>query len=250
MLKLSIITCTYNSAKYLEKNINSVKNQSFTDFEHIFIDGGSSDDTNDIILNYQKTKNVKFISEKDEGIYDAMNKGIKMVNGEIIGILNSDDFYENEFVLSNIIEAFNDSTVEGVYGDISYFANDINKVTRNWKAGEYKASKLNNGWIIPHPALFLRKSVYDRCGLFNTDFKIAADYEFMLRILKKYNLNIKYIPKVFVKMYDGGTSGRSLEQRIKGWKELKKAWIVNGLKTPKLYILRRLLFKISQYFKF
>lgn len=248
MPKLSIITCTYNSAKYLEQNINSVLNQNFKDFEYVFIDGGSTDGTQDIILSYKNKLNIKLVSEKDNGIYDAMNKGIKMASGDVIGILNSDDFYDNNTVLSSVIEAFYDPKIDAVYGDISYFAKDINKVTRYWKAGGYKESNLNNGWTIPHPSLFLRKSVYDKCGVFNIDLKVAADYEFILRILKKNHIKVAYIPKIFVRMYDAGNSGRSIKQRINGWKDLKMAWVINNLKTPRFFIFRRLLYKISQFF--
>lgn len=248
MLKLSIITCTYNSAKYLENNILSVKKQNFINFEQVFVDGGSSDKTLKIISNYNDILNIKIVSEKDDGIYDAMNKGIKIATGDIIGILNSDDFYNNEFVFSDVMEFFNDPQVDAVYGDICYFANDNNKITRYWKAGEYNENKLNNGWIIPHPALFIRKSVYDKYGYFNLDLKIAADYEFILRILKVYKIKVKYIPKVLVRMYSGGNSGSSLKQRINGWNELRKAWLINSLKIPKFFIFKRIIYKISQYF--
>ena len=246
-MKISIITPTYNSAKTLSRTIDSIISQNYKDIEYIVMDGGSSDGTQDIVLGYKDRLGIKFISEKDEGIYDAMNKGIRLATGDIIGILNSDDFYNNESLLSDVAQAFNDESIEAVYGDISYFGNDINKVTRYWKAGEYKESKLNNGWVIPHPALFVRKSMYDKCGLFNIDFKIAADYEFILRILKVYKIQIKYIPKVFVRMFNGGNSGSSLNQRRKGWQDLENSWLANNLKIPKFFILRRVLSKISQY---
>ena len=247
-MKISIITPTYNSVKTISRTIDSVIYQSYKDIEYIIIDGGSTDGTDSIVSKYKDELNIKFISEKDSGIYDAMNKGIKMATGDIIGILNSDDFYENKFVLIDVVEAFNNSSIDAVYGDISYFGSDINKITRVWKSGEYKESKLNNGWAIPHPALFIRRSVYERYGLFNLDFNIAADYEFILRILKVYKIRIKYIPKVFARMFNGGNSGSSLSQRVKGWQELEKSWIVNNLKLPKLFIIRRILYKISQYF--
>lgn len=242
-MRISIITPTYNSAKTISRTIESIISQNYADLEYIVIDGVSSDGTQDIVLRYKDKINIKLISEKDDGIYDAMNKGIKMATGDIIGILNSDDFYANDNVLSDIAEAFKDPGIDAVYGDISYFGSDINKVTRYWKAGEYKESKLNNGWAIPHPSLFLRKSVYDKCGLFNISLGIAADYEFILRILKIYKINVKYIPKVFVKMYSRGVSSA----KGKGWKEIKKAWIINNFKIPQFFILRRIFFKISQY---
>lgn len=247
-MKISIITPSYNSVKTIERTIESIISQNYTNLEYIVIDGWSTDGTDNIVLSYQDKLNIKFVSEKDDGIYDAMNKGIRMATGDIIGILNSDDFYNDSSVLSDVIRNFEDSKIDAVYGDITYFSNDVNKVTRYWKAGEYKENNLNNGWVIPHPALFLRKSVYDKCGFFNLSFKIASDYEFILRILKVYHINIKYIPRVFTRMYNNGFSGKNLFQRIKGWQELKRAWRINDFKMPKLFILRRILFKITQYF--
>ena len=245
-MKISLITPSYNSAVTIAHTVESIITQNYSDLEYLIIDGGSKDDTAKIVASYQDKIKINFISEPDRGIYDAMNKGIRMASGEVIGILNSDDIFYDNNVLSSIANAFADKKIEVVYGDIKYFSDDINKIKRYWKTGEYKSGKLNNGWIIPHPALFVRKSVYERCGLYNIDFKIAGDYEFILRILKKYHLNLKYLPQVFVKMFDGGVSGRNLKQRNEGWKELKKAWAVNDLPLPKLFIFRRVLSKISQ----
>lgn len=246
-MKITLITPSYNSAATIGRTIDSVISQNYADLEYIIIDGGSKDNTAGIVAGYQDEITINFISEPDRGIYDAMNKGIKLAAGDVIGILNSDDIFFDGNVLSAVAAAFRNQEAEAVYGDIKYFSNDENKTSRYWKTGEYAPGKLNNGWIIPHPALFVRKSVYDRCGLYNTDFKIAGDYEFILRILKKYDLNLKYIPQVFVKMFAGGESGRNLKQRSKGWTELKKAWKINGLPLPKFFILRRVIYKISQF---
>ncbi len=248
-MTFSLITPSYNSAATIARTIDSVLLQNYSDLEYIIIDGVSTDNTENIVLSYQDRINIKFFSEKDSGIYDAMNKGIKFASGEIIGILNSDDLFGNNKVLVQVAEAFNDSEVEAVYGDVRYFSNDINKITRYWRAGKYNENKLNNGWTIPHPTLFLRRSVYEKCGLFRTDFKLAGDYEFILRALKIYKIKLKYLPQVFVRMYNSGSSGSNLEQRIKGWKELKKAWYVNNLTLPRFFILRRILFKLTQYLK-
>jgi len=245
-MKITIITPTYNSAKTLSRTIDSVISQNYNNLEYIIIDGVSTDGTQKIIEAYGDKINIKIISEPDNGIYDAMNKGVKLATGEIIGILNSDDFYHSSNVLDTVSKAFESSDVDAIYGDLKYFDNDINKITRYWKTGEYNESKLNNGWIIPHPTLFVKKYVYDNCGLFNTNFKISADYEFILRILKISKIEIKYIPETFVRMYEGGTSGRNLKQRKNGWKELKMAWTVNGLKTPCFYNIRRVTFKLKQ----
>jgi glycosyltransferase involved in cell wall biosynthesis len=246
-MKISLITPTYNSASTIARTIQSVLAQNYPDLEYIVFDGASTDNTKKIVNDYLDRLNIKFISEPDNGIYDAMNKGIKIATGDIIGILNSDDFYDNNNVLSNVAKAFEDAAVDVVYGDIRYFGEDINKVTRYWRAGEYTDAKFNNGWMIPHPALFVRKSIYDKCGLYNTDLKLAADYEFILRLLKIHKINLKYIPMTFVRMYNGGISGSSFKQRIKGWQEDKKAWKINNLKVPRLFILRRVISKLSQF---
>jgi len=247
-MKISLITPSYNSASTIARTIDSVIAQNYSDLEYIIIDGASTDNTKDIVSNYQKQINIKFASESDAGIYEAMNKGIKLASGEVVGILNSDDMFDNENVLMNVATAFNDNKIAGVYGDVKYFSDDVNKITRYWRAGEYREDKLNNGWIIPHPALFLRRSVYEKYGVFRTDFRLAGDYEFILRILKIHKISLKYIPEALARMYNGGASGSSLKQRMQGWRELKKAWLVNNLTTPKLFIFRRLLFKLKQFF--
>ncbi len=246
-MKISIITPTYNSEKVLTRTIDSVLAQNYSDLEYIIIDGASSDNTKEVVQSYQNKLNIKFISEPDKGIYDAMNKGVKLATGDIVGILNSDDFYDNGEVLKTVMEAFEDQKIDAVYGDIKYFGSDEKKITRYWHAGEYTETKFNNGWMIPHPTLFIRKSIYNKYGLYNTDLKLAADYEFILRLLKTNKINIKYLSKTLVKMYGGGVSGNSFKQRTKGWQEDQKAWKINGLKIPRLFILRRVISKLSQF---
>jgi len=249
-MKISLITPSYNSAATIARTIESIVAQSYPDLEYIIIDGASKDKTKEIVSAYQDKINIKFISEPDQGIYDAMNKGIKLASGEVIGILNSDDLFENSLVLNNVSAAFNDSSIEAVYGDVRYFSTDASQTVRYWQAGEYKEANLDNGWVIPHPALFVRREVYEKYGLYNPDFRLAGDYEFILRILKIHKVKVKYLPESFTKMYNGGRSGSSLEQRKKGWKELEKAWLVNNLEIPRFFILRRILFKLRQYITF
>ncbi|HQC49758.1 MAG: glycosyltransferase family 2 protein [Patescibacteria group bacterium] len=246
-MKFSLITPTYNSAATISRTIVSVIAQEFSDLEYIIIDGGSKDNTLDIIKSYQSKINIKLVSEPDNGIYNAMNKGIKLASGEVVGILNSDDLFFDNSILNLVSESFFDNKIDIVYGDIEYFSSDIDKTNRYWKTGEYRERKLNNGWTIPHPALFIRRRVYDQAGLYREDFRVAADYEFILRILKKHRFDLKYIPRVLVKMYSGGTSGRDLRQRKRGWQELKKAWLVNDFKPPFLFIFRRIILKIKQF---
>ena len=192
-MTISLITPTYNSAQTIFRTIESVTAQNYSELEYIIIDGASKDNTKDIILGFKDKINIKFISEADQGIYDAMNKGIKLASGEVVGILNSDDMFDNPEVLMKVAALFNDNKIAAVYGDIKYFASDVNKTTRLWRAGKYQENKLNNGWVIPHPSLFIRREVYEKCGLFRTDFKLAGDYEFILRILKIHKIGRAHV---------------------------------------------------------
>lgn len=246
-MKVSIITVCYNSAATIEDTIKSVLSQTYQDVEYIIVDGASKDRTLEIIKKYEG-KIAKIISEPDKGIYDAMNKGIHFATSEIIGIINSDDLYASPEVIKKVAGAFVQKDVDAVYGDLIYVdRNDTAKVVRSWPAGEFKQTKIRGGWIPPHPSLFVKRTVYDRCGRFNPELKIAADYEFMLRCITK-GIRFSYVPEVFVKMREGGFSGRSLKQRMRGWQELRHAWRVNGRAIPPLFILRRLFSKITQYF--
>ncbi|MFZ2189834.1 MAG: glycosyltransferase family 2 protein [Candidatus Magasanikiibacteriota bacterium] len=246
-MKLSIITVSYNSAETIEDTIKSVMAQNYSDLEYIIIDGGSKDNTLEVVEKY-KDKIAKIISEPDKGIYDAMNKGIKMATGGVVGIINSDDFYFNEHIFNDVMNEFEKTGSEAVYGDIVYVdREETKKQVRFWQAGEYREEKLNCGWIMPHPAFFVKKEIYNKFGLFNLDFRIAADYELMLRFLKN-GLKVSYLPQTFVCMREGGFSGQSFRQRKKGWQELKKAWAINNFKIPRFFITRRILSKIKQYF--
>lgn len=245
-MKISIITVCYNSAGTIEDTIKSIISQNHADLEYIIIDGGSTDNTLEIINKY-KDKIAKIISEPDKGIYDAMNKGIGLTTGEVVGIINSDDFYEHYTVLDEVVNCFENSKIDACYGNIKYVDRlNIDKQVRFWKAGHYEKKKLNSGWIMPHPAFFIRKEVYNRLGLFNLDFRIAADYELMLRFLKN-NIEVQYLDVTLVCMREGGFSGQSFKQRQKGWNELKRAWTTNNLLLPKFFIIRRLISKINQY---
>jgi len=249
-MKLSLVTVSKNSERTIEQTIQSVLSQSYPNIEYIFIDGGSTDGTVDIIKKYED-RVTYWVSEPDSGIYDAMNKGIKKATGDIVGILNTDDFYANEKVLEKVVQCFEkDKEVDACYGDLVYVKkNNPDKIVRYWKTGEYKEKLLKYGWMPPHPTLFVRRDVYDRCGLFRTDFSIAADYEFILRILKKCKVKIAYIPEVLVHMRSGGESGRSLGQRIKAWRELYTAWKVNSLRPPFFLVLTRVISKLPQLYK-
>ncbi|HUQ66389.1 MAG TPA: glycosyltransferase family 2 protein [Flavitalea sp.] len=234
-MRISIITVCYNSAATMEDTLNSVALQDYNNIEHIIIDGASSDATIEIV---KKFSHISFIvSEKDKGIYDAMNKGISMATGDVIGILNSDDVYINSSVISKVIKQFEDQNTDAVYADLQYVQHsDLNKVTRTWRSGYYSPRKFYFGWMPPHPTFFVRKKVYDSIGDFNCSLKSAADYEFMLRALLKNNINARYLPEVLVKMRTGGMSNATLRHRLRANREDREAWRINNI-TPYFFTI-------------
>lgn len=246
-MKISIITVTHNSAATIRDTLESVGQQDYLDIEHIIVDGRSTDNTLSIINQFPYIS--KILSERDGGMYDAMNKGIALATGDIIGILNSDDVYNNNRVISKVMRAFEDKSIDAVYGDLQYVKQeDLSKITRTWKSGSFDKSKFYYGWMPPHPSFFVRKSVYDTAGKFNTSLKTSADYEFMLRVLLKFDHKVKYLPEVFVKMRTGGASNATLTNRLKANREDKKAWAINNLKPHFFTIPLKPLRKIFQYF--
>lgn len=245
-MKISVITISYNSEKTIEQTIKSVLSQKDIDFEYIIVDGKSIDRTMDIIDTYKDTLD-RVISEKDGGIYDAMNKGIQKATGDVIAILNSDDVYAHKYVLCDVLKKFKTEQVDMVYGDIAYYATDSDKIVREWKSGEYSMKKLRRGWISPHPACFVKRDVYDKYGLFDTKFDIAGDYEFLLRLFLS-DISYVYMRQTLVHMRSGGHSARNIGQRFRGWQELTKAWRKNNIRVPFCLIPIRILSKIKQYF--
>ena len=248
-MKISLITVSYNSQDTIEETIQSVLSQKNIDLEYIIIDGASGDDTLDIISKYKEKIDI-FLSEKDKGIYDAMNKGIALASGDIIGILNSDDVFAHDHILEKAANLFNDPSIDGIYGDLVYVDRfDLNKVKRKWTANKYQSGAFLKGWMPPHPTFYLRKRVYEKFGDFNLDFTSAADYEIMLRFIHKHNISLDYLPEVMVKMRQGGTSNASLKNRIKANREDKRAWEVNGLKPGMFTMIKKPLSKLSQFLK-
>ena len=247
--KISIITVSFNSAKTIKETIESILIQDYNNIEYIIIDGGSSDETTNIVKSYSE-KISYFISEKDNGIYDAMNKGIKVATGDIVGILNSDDFYPNSFVLSNVAKTFKKYNCDAVYGDLVYVnKKDTTQIKRYWQAGNYNTSKIKNGWMLPHPTFFVKKVMYNRYGLYNTDLKSAADYEMILKLLYKENISVQYIPMILVKMRMGGASNSTFLNRIRANKEDGLAWTKNQLNKPMFVRIKKPLQKVIQFFK-
>lgn len=247
-MKISIITAVYNNDKTIACTMDSIQNQTYKNIEHIIIDGASTDSTLKII-NSKKTAKTIVLSEKDEGIVYAWNKGIGLSSGEIIGLLNSDDFYASNDVIQKIIKEFEDETIEATYGDLHYVSSkDKNKVIRNWKSGSYSANKLKWGWIPPHPTFFLRKRVYDNFGLYNTSYKISMDYEAIIRYIQIGKIKMSYIPSVLVKMRLGGVSNNSIKSTIiKAMEDYEsiRRYKIGGLMT----LIFKRLSKISQFIK-
>ncbi|MEA5137723.1 glycosyltransferase family 2 protein [Arcicella rigui] len=247
-MKVSIITVSFNSAKTIRQTIESVLAQDYSDIEYIVIDGNSKDETVEILKTFQNK--IKFISEPDKGIYDAMNKGVKIATGEIIGTIGSDDFYPNSQVISNVVKTFLQFNTEAVYGDIQFInPEDIHTIVRFWKAGEYQYANWLKGWMPPHPCFYVKKEAFEKYGYFKTDFTCSGDYELMLRMLYKNHLSVQYLPITLMTMRNGGTSTASLKHRYRANMEDRKAWKINGLR-PRWYTLwMKPLSKIVQLFK-
>lgn len=247
-MKISIITASFNNADTIADTIRSVLEQDYADVEYIIVDGGSTDDTLKIIEE-SKSKISKIISEKDAGIYFALNKGIELATGDVIAFLHADDIFADPKVISKVMQLFKEKNVESVYGDLHYVdRTDTKKIIRNWRSGEYAHGLFLKGWMPPHPSFFLKKEIYKKFGTFNTSFRSAADYELMLRMLHKNKISTAYIPEVIVKMRVGGVSNASMKNRVKANREDKRAWEVNGLKPGLLTFIRKPLSKIKQFF--
>ena len=245
---ISIITVCLNSAATLERTLQSVLNQRGPKIEYIVIDGDSSDNTLDI-LNYFKGKLDIIVSEPDKGIYDAMNKGLKLATGEIIGLLNADDYYINPNVLQNISSKFDDPTIDAVFGDIEYFRSDKpQKAIRTYRSQGFSPKKLKNGLMPAHPALFLRKSIYDKYGLFDPSYKMAGDFEFVTRIFKNNTLKSIYLPEILVRMQMGGISTRGFKSHVVILQENMRACRTHGISTNYFKLILRYPKKLLEYF--
>ena len=246
-MKISIITATYNSAKTLEDSINSLNSQDYSNIEYIIVDGDSTDSTLRIVEKY-KHRVATLISEKDNGIYDALNKGVALATGDIIGFLHSDDLFAHDRVLSLIAAEFSKESIDAVYGDLNYVSKlDTTKIVRHWTSGNYKRNKFKNGWMPPHPTFYMKREHYLLLGGFDTKYSISADYESMVRYLWKNNLCATYIPRALINMRVGGESNRSLANIWKKTKEDIYVMIKYGI-PPVRAILLKNLSKISQFF--
>lgn len=228
-MKISIITAVYNRDRWIAHAVGSVQGQTYTDVQHVVIDGASTDGTRNI-LEQIRTPETILVSEPDEGIYDALNKGLRIATGDAVGVMHSDDFYADRNVLADVAQAFEDSGADAVYGDLEYVsADNTSRVIRHWNAGEYSRSKLSRGWMPPHPTLFIRRGIVERLGGYDTSYRVAADYDAMLRYFVKGDMSATYIPRVLVKMRVGGESNRSLRKILQKSREDYLALRKNGV---------------------
>ena len=244
--KISVITVCFNAAETIADTIESIRSQSHPNIEYIVVDGGSTDETLEIIARNRDVISV-LITGPDNGMYDAANKGINCASGEIVGMLNADDFYADKDVLRDVSNSLAKET-HAVYGDLQYVdRKHPQKIKRKWVSGLYARKNFLMGWMPPHPTFFIRKSAYDTYGAFRPDLRSAADYELMLRMLYKHSLEPVYIDRVLVKMRVGGKSNVSIGNRIRANIEDRNAWTMNGLRAAWYTLYLKPLSKISQY---
>lgn len=242
-MTISIITATFNSEKTLRDTFDSILGQTYHDIESIIVDGASKDGTIDIIREYEPRFNgrMKWVSEPDRGIYDAMNKGIQMATGDVVGILNSDDFYYDEHVVEDIANAFTQNDIDCVYGNLVFVdVKDRNAVIRVWKGSQHQFGAFQRGWHPAHPTFYARRVCFEKYGAFNLDYAVSADFELMLRFIEKEQIKNAYLDRYFVKMRWGGESTGTLNNIVKGNRNILKAFRDNGLKPSRFYLIRRL----------
>ena len=276
-MKISVITTCFNAENTIQGCLESVGKQFYPDVEHFIVDAASTDGTLDILDEYQGSL-AGVVSEPDTGIYDGMNKGLKLVTGDVVGILNADDVFYSPDVLAKVAAVFEDQRIASCYGDLVYVAgsndgsrlkvqslgnspphpnplppgergqgSDGFKVVRYWKAGEFDPRKFYWGWMPPHPTFFVRRSVYEKYGYFNLNMGTAADYELMLRFLAKHRVSCAYLPEILVQMRTGGASNVTLKRRLDANRMDRKAWEVNGLRPYPWTLLMKPIRKIGQW---
>lgn len=247
-LKLSIITVCFNAEKTIGSTIASVASQTYGDIEHIVVDGASTDSTVQKIGESQN-RVAAWLSEPDEGIYDAMSKGIRMASGDVIGILNADDVYADEAVIERVAAVMENSSLDALYGDVAFFSPDRpESIVRRYSSKRFSPALLAWGWMPAHPTLFLRRSVFDRYGSYRKDFKIAGDYEFVTRIFKDRSLSFRYLPEALVRMSTGGASTAGWRSTLLLNREVLRACRENGIYTNWLMLLSKYPFKVLEFF--
>lgn len=246
MLKVSIITVVLNNKTFIEDCIRSVIGQTYANIEYIIVDGGSVDGTCDIIKKYSGNISI-WISEPDKGIYDAMNKGITLATGNIIGFVHADDMLNDKFVISNIVNSFIAQNADAIYGDaLIVQRGNINSIYRKWMSGHFKKDSFKYGWAPPHLSFYVKKDIHNKYGFYRTDLKISADYEFMLRVLYLHDIKVNYLPIFIPRFRMGGTSTKSIYSILKSNYECYLAWKLNGIAMPIYTIPLKLFSKLKQ----
>ena len=243
----SIVIATFNSEKYINQTLNSIKNQNFKNFELIIVDKNSSDKTIDIIKKY-KFKNIKIIRKNDKGIYDALNIGIRNSKGAIISILHSNDQFFKKTVLNDVNDAFKLNDVDIIYGDLVYYDKKMKKLLRYWKSGNFKNFSFNKGWSPPHPSFFVKRKIYLKYGLYKTNIGTSSDIELMHRFIKKKKISFKYLNKILIKMRYGGKSNESIKTIINQNIKIIKFLKLNSLYKIIYYLVNKILNRINQFF--
>lgn len=249
-MKISIITATYNSAQTLGQTIESVIRQTYPDIEYIVVDGASTDGTQQIVQRYesQLRGKMKWLSEKDGGIYDAMNKGIQMATGDIVGILNSDDYFTSDDIIERAADAFNDKNIDAVYGDIHFIRDgQPDKCIRYYSSKRFSPIWLRFGFMPAHPSFYCRREIFKKAGLYKTDYQIGSDYEMMVRLFMKHHIKARYLPIDFVTMRTGGASTRNVRSRLQLIKDDVRGCRENGIYTNALMVSVKFLYKIFEF---
>lgn len=237
MTKLSLITACWNSAKTITDTLRSVNAQTLEDFEYLIVDGGSKDDTMAIVAR-EGARVTSAVSEPDKGIYDAYNKGLARATGDVIGFINSDDYYCAPDVLEQVMAAFEDPSVEAVHADLVYVdPEDTGKIERHWKSRPATIESLRRGFIPAHPTVFLRRSAYEKVGTFDTTYRLAADYDFLLRTFYVAKVKSVYLPDIWVRMRSGGATGGSASSIMRQNDEIRASQVAHGLNYPKALFL-------------
>jgi glycosyltransferase len=248
-MKFSIITATYNSSDTVQETLESVLSQTYCEIEYIVVDGQSKDHTIGIIKEYESRFNnqMQWISEPDQGIYDALNKGIRLATGDVIGVLHSDDVFSSADVLSMVQHAFEAANVDVVYGDLVYVKRfKPTKIIRYWKSKPFNSNLIQRGWMPPHPAVFMKRAVYQEVGLYDPQLQISADYDLLLRILRNDRFRMVYLPQLIVKMRGGGTSNRTkniLQKMREDYRSLRK----NCIPSPMSVLFLKNITKLHQF---
>lgn len=249
MKKVSIITVSYNSVETIQDTIESVLSQDYPSIEYIIVDGGSSDGTMEIVNQYTG-RISKIVSEPDDGIYDAMNKGIELATGDFVGILNSDDVYTDSSVIKDVVDRLIETKADCIYADLFFVArNDVNKRVRYCTSKNFSISKFRWGWMVPHPTFFVKRSCYEKFGLYKMGYRVSADFELLVRFMLREGISCTRLPRCIVKMRDGGISTSGFWWRVHQNYEIVRACRENGVYTNILFVLLKTPRKLLEYFR-